>query len=233
MARTLGKGPVVAATGGRPAVRRLRRRGRGWRRSRGSRSSGSACRSAAPARRRRGGRRTARWRRPRRSARTSSGSSAAAVDAVGQPLGEGGARQLRHALHLGEVGDRHDPGHDRLVAAQRRQLVDQAQVVLGLEEELGDGEVGPLQLGGQVATVARPGRASGGAARGGRPRRRRSRPASGHVLEQLGGVGVVARAGVGGVRRAGRRRGPGCSRCRLPGRPPGCRRSRPGCAPGR
>ena len=41
-----------------------------------------------------------------------------------------------------QVGDRHEPGDDRQVAAPRRDPVAQPEVVVGVEEELGDREVG-------------------------------------------------------------------------------------------
>ena len=45
------------------------------------------------------------------------------------------------ALDPGDADDRHDPGDDRHVAAARRDRVAQPQVVIGVEEHLGDREV--------------------------------------------------------------------------------------------
>ena len=63
------------------------------------------------------------------------------------------------------------PGSTGLSHPELGQLVDEPQVVVDAEEELGHREVGRLELGGEVAAVARPDRESGGGARGGRPRR--------------------------------------------------------------
>src|SRR5439155_7244969 len=62
-------------------------------------------------------------------------------------------RQLRHAAHRGQVGDRHDAGDHRLVDVAGRDVVDQAEIVVDAEEELRDGEVGQVQLGGQMVAV--------------------------------------------------------------------------------
>ena len=104
------------------------------------------------------------------------------------------------------------PGQHRRVDAEGGELVDHAEVVVGVEEELRDAEVGHPQLGGEVAGGRWPCRASAGGARGRRPRRSQKSPISLGEVDQLGGVGEVGR-----VRRrrprAGRRRGRGGSRC--------------------
>ena len=45
------------------------------------------------------------------------------------------------------------PGSTGLVDAEVGELVDEAEVVVGFEEELGDGEVGGRQLVGEMASV--------------------------------------------------------------------------------
>ena len=64
-----------------------------------------------------------------------------------------GAAHVRHACDLAKVADGHDARQHRLGDAQRCQLVDHQRVVIDVEEELGDGEVGGLQLVGQVLAV--------------------------------------------------------------------------------
>ena len=91
------------------------------------------------------------------------------------------------------------PGMHRLGHAERSQLVDQADVVLGVEEELGDGEVGAGAAwrpggGGRSARSGERGWTSGWAAT---PTREAA--ARRHVLDQLAGVGVVAGLDVGRV----------------------------------
>jgi len=51
------------------------------------------------------------------------------------------AAQLKCPLDDPQAGDRHDAGNDRHVAAQGRNPVPQPQVILRVEEHLGDGEV--------------------------------------------------------------------------------------------
>ena len=76
------------------------------------------------------------------------------VEPLGQVRRERRARQLREPLDLRDVGDRDDPGNDRHVTAGRRSEVAQREVVVGLEEQLGDGEAGAgLLLQGQHAGV--------------------------------------------------------------------------------
>jgi hypothetical protein len=114
------------------------------------------------------------------------------ADGVDHPRRHFRAAELSHPGDLLEIGDRHDPGDDRLVHVEVGELLDEADVVLGLEEELGDGEVGTLQLGREVAAV----RLSIGGLRvdlgvcsdpDGEVAR------LGDVFEQVGGVRVVAR----------------------------------------
>jgi hypothetical protein len=52
------------------------------------------------------------------------------------------AAQLDRALKHAQTSDRHDPRDDRHVAALCRDPVPEPEVVLGVEEHLGDGEVG-------------------------------------------------------------------------------------------
>ena len=72
----------------------------------------------------------------------------------GQVGRELGARQGGEARHLGVVGHRHDPGQDGPVDAEGPEVVDEAEIVVEPEEELGDGEVGGGELGRQVPAVA-------------------------------------------------------------------------------
>ena len=79
-----------------------------------------------------------------------------AVEPIDQPAGmaaplSSAIRRTWPPLVIGMM-----PGQHRLVDAEGGELVDEADVVLGLEEELGDGEVGPRQLGGQQPAVGRP-----------------------------------------------------------------------------
>ena len=66
-------------------------------------------------------------------------------------LGKRCSGHIGHALHRLDVGDRHDARDHRRLAAVGVELVDHPEVVVGLEEELGDAEVGQRQLLGQVA----------------------------------------------------------------------------------
>ena len=92
--------------------------------------------------------------------RTSAGSSTA-VEAVDQPRRHLGPAELGHPADLAGVRDRHDPRQHGLVDAELVELLDEADVVGGLEEELGDREVGPGQLGGEEAAVGGPVRGAG------------------------------------------------------------------------
>ena len=88
------------------------------------------------------------------SARTAAGSSATAskraASAGGNSAPASSAKRCTwRALVTGMM-----PGSTGLVTPALGQLVDHGQVRLGLEEELGDGEVGQLQLGGQEVAVA-------------------------------------------------------------------------------
>ena len=126
-------------------------------------------------RRRRAARRTAWWpprRRcggPRRDRRCASSRSASQA-------GQRRAAHVGHPLDLAGVRDRHDAREHRLVDAERGELVDEAHVVLGLEEELGHREVGDAQLVGQVPAVGRAVGRAGMHLADGRRRRRRSQP---------------------------------------------------------
>ena len=75
------------------------------------------------------------------------------VHLVGEPGRELRSLELAHALDPGDARGRHDPGDHRLVDTVRREALHQIEVVVGVEEELGDGEVGTGQLGGQVAAI--------------------------------------------------------------------------------
>ncbi len=73
----------------------------------------------------------------------------------GQVRGERGPGQLRHPLDLRDVGHRHYTGDDRRLAAELADPVDQPEIGIRLEEELGDGIV---RAGGELAyQVARVG----------------------------------------------------------------------------
>src|SRR3546814_3208061 len=70
------------------------------------------------------------------------------------PARDLGAAGLGEAPQLGEVGDRHDPGHDRDVDAERARVVDEAEVDVGVVEVLGDRAVGAgVDLALEVAQV--------------------------------------------------------------------------------
>src|SRR3546814_14748110 len=70
------------------------------------------------------------------------------------PARDLGAAGLGEAPQLGEVGDRHDPGHDRDVDAERARVVDEAEVGVGAVEVLGDRAVGAgVDLAPEVAQV--------------------------------------------------------------------------------
>ena len=75
------------------------------------------------------------------------------VEAIGQPRGERCTRQFGHALHLATIRHRHDAGNDRLGDTEYGKFVDHADVVLGLEEELRDREIGAAQLFRKEAAV--------------------------------------------------------------------------------
>jgi len=64
------------------------------------------------------------------------------------------AAELKRPLDHPQAGDGHDAGDDRHVAALRRDPVAQAQVILGVEEHLGDREIrASPALGQEVAHV--------------------------------------------------------------------------------
>jgi hypothetical protein len=74
--------------------------------------------------------------------------------ALGQPARDLGAASLGKPPQLGEVRDRHDPGHDRHLDAGSAGLVDKAEIGVGVVEILGDGTVGAgIDLGLEVAQV--------------------------------------------------------------------------------
>ncbi len=114
------------------------------------------------------------------------------VETIREPSGQRRTAHLGHALDHCLVVDRHDPGQHRLVDAEGGQLVDQADPVLDLEEELRQREVGDRQLVGEMAAVGGP---------VGRPRvhlrvgrdAHRERTGGDHVVEQVHRVEVVAR----------------------------------------
>ncbi len=91
------------------------------------------------------------------------------------------------------------PGRTGVLHAPGGQVGRQPLVLGGLEEELGDAEVGHLQLGGQEVTVALGARRPGMSGRMGRHADREPADGPGQ-LHQLGGVGQLPRAGAG-VRR--------------------------------
>ena len=65
------------------------------------------------------------------------------VQPLGQLRRDTGAAQLLRAVDDPHAGDRHDAGDDRHGTAVRGHPVTEPQVVLGVEEHLGDGEVRP------------------------------------------------------------------------------------------
>ena len=64
------------------------------------------------------------------------------VDPVRHPFRQCSPRQLSKPDHLARVGDRHDPGDDRNVAAERPDPGDEGEVIIGSKKELGDGKTG-------------------------------------------------------------------------------------------
>ena len=150
------------------------------------------------------------------------------IETVSEPPRQRRAAHVGHALDLAGVGDRHDSGEHRLVDAECRQLVDQARVLLDLEEELGHGEVGDAELVGEVATIGRTVRGCAGGPAGGRRRPTRKQPVATTSSSSSMRVPVVARLGFAvGAGVTGR--GPGCSRCRSRGRCRAARRHRRAC----
>ena len=145
--------------------------------------------------------------------RTCSGSLATASSRSVSQAGIAAPRQLGHAGDRCDVRDRHDAGNHRLVDLAGGKVVDEAEVGLDLEEELGDREVGGAELGGEVITVALGGRPTEDVPRDGRPRR----PRSGR--DRARARRARSRTRTRSVRpwpdpTAGRRRGRGCSRRR-------------------
>ena len=68
----------------------------------------------------------------------------------GEPVGHLSTRHVRHARHLREVRHRHDAGHDGLVDTESLQIIDEREVMIDFEEELGDRVLGACELGGEV-----------------------------------------------------------------------------------
>ena len=77
-----------------------------------------------------------------------------------EPLPESGRRvgavHIREPLDRRRVGNRNDPSQHGNLAAEACQLVDHTPVVVGVEEELRDAEVGHLQLLGETTAVGGP-----------------------------------------------------------------------------
>ena len=97
------------------------------------------------------------------SSRTAASSPATRSNRSQQRRRERRAGELAGPLDGGHPGHRHDPGHDRGVTAGRGHPVTQPQIVLGVEEHLGDREVGAgPALADEVGGVGRPCRASAG-----------------------------------------------------------------------
>ena len=136
----------------------------GSRRSRGSRSTGSACRSAGPAPRpeQRGAelRRLGDADRPDRGRIVAHRVSLSASHCGNSEPCSSAIRLMLPMLVAGMI-----PGITGLSTPRPRGL-DEVEVVLGVEEELGDGEVGRGQLLGGVAPVALARRASAGCGSG-------------------------------------------------------------------
>jgi len=59
-----------------------------------------------------------------------------------QPARNFGAAHIGEAGQLGEVGNRHDAGHDGDFHAAPAHVVEEAEVGIGVEEKLGDGGIG-------------------------------------------------------------------------------------------
>src|SRR6056297_885460 len=76
-----------------------------------------------------------------------------AFETLDQPAWQVGAAHRGHPGHLRDVADRHDSRQHGLVDVECGQLVDEAQPVLDLEEELGDREVGHAELVGEMTAV--------------------------------------------------------------------------------
>ena len=65
-----------------------------------------------------------------------------------------GTAAFREPSQLGEIGDRHDAGHDRSVHAQCPRIVDEAEIRVGVVEVLGNRAVGTgIELGLEAAQV--------------------------------------------------------------------------------
>ena len=143
-------------------------------------------------RRRRGARRPDR-RRPPTAATTHAGISAPLMRAM---------RSIWRALVIGMM-----PGITGLVTPRSASSSTSVDVVAGLEEELGDGEVGDGQLGGEMTAVAGP-----------VGRRRVDLGVSRHADRERPGGGDVGRRGRtrSGSRSGGRRRRRSAGRRRAP-----------------
>src|SRR3546814_2822509 len=80
---------------------------------------------------------------------------------VDQPVRQGRLAALRHLARALEVHDRQDAGDDRRLDARRPRAVDEAQVGVGVEEELGDGAARAgidlalqvVEVGGSIACL--------------------------------------------------------------------------------
>ena len=122
-----------------------------------SRAIGSACRSGGPARRARAARGTGAWPTRRRS-------RASAPCRPPRPRGRARARSAisrgrrvsHRAAQVREAHDRHDARHDRHRDAGGARALDEAEVVLVVEEELRDQELGAgVDLAPQVREIGR------------------------------------------------------------------------------
>src|SRR6267378_3873187 len=78
---------------------------------------------------------------------------AARLDPSNDVVGHRVSGQLRHPLHRDERRDRHDAREDRLAHTKGGHLLAQPLVLLELEEELRDSEVGELHLEGEMLAV--------------------------------------------------------------------------------
>ena len=116
-----------------------------------------------------------------------------AVEMRAHPGRDRGAAGRRHALQLGEIGDRQDAGDDRHLDAGRAGAVAEAQEHVGVEKELRDRAAGAgVELGLQIVEVV-----------AGAARRRMGFGIGGdadleirHLLQpgdEIGGVGIAAR----------------------------------------
>ena len=79
-----------------------------------------------------------------------------ALETLGQAARHLGAGALGEIAHLLEILHRHDAGHDRNIDARLAHTIDKAQIMLVVEEELGDGACGTGigRIGGFEMSVA-------------------------------------------------------------------------------